>query len=302
MSANRVIPFGYAVENGVHIAHPKESETVRRVFDDYLNGGSLKTIAEALTAEKVEFLPGRFDWNKHRVKRILEDERYTGTDTYPALISEDMLRQARARKDSNNKTVTKREPPFRPPCPVECALCGAPMKRRHDGRRSVSREVWTCQNPDCHVIIGVEDDALQAHITELLKRLTENPGLVDTQIPPIAESPELRRLANEADRELDAFAFDRDKAKAAVFALAARRYKHIDSRPHQGCILRADFEDSKLSSSEPLSSFNPGLFKRTVLKIQLGAGLTRLILKNGQAIEGSEPNADSDHHDPAANA
>ena len=75
MSANRVIPFGYAVENGRHIPHPSESQIVRRVFADYLGGGSLLRIAQTLTAEKVEFLPGRFDWNKNRVKRILEDER-----------------------------------------------------------------------------------------------------------------------------------------------------------------------------------------------------------------------------------
>jgi hypothetical protein len=59
-------------------------------------------------------------------------------------------------------------------------------------------------------------------------------------------------------------------------------------------MMRADFEQA-----EPLSLFNPGLFKRTVLKIQLGEGVTRLILKNHQAIERSEPNADRDRHDHA---
>jgi hypothetical protein len=295
MSANRVIPYGYAVENGRNILHPTESETVRRIFADYLGGGSLKTIAEALTAEKIEFIPGRSDWNKHRVKRILEDERYTGTDTYPAVISVDMHRQARARKDLNNKTATKSECRFRPPCPVECALCGAEMKRRRGTRGNLPHEIWTCQSPDCHAILGVGEDALPTDITALLNRLITNPGLVDTDAPPTADSPEVRRLANEADRELDSFAFDKDRAKQSLFALAAERYKNIDSRPHQGRIVRAVFEKSK-----PLSSFSPELFKRTVLKIQLGEGVTRLILKNHQAIERSEPYANSNRYDPAA--
>lgn len=300
MSANRVIPYGYAVENGRNIVHSKESKIIRRVFTDYLGGGSLLTIAQSLTAEKVEFLPGRSDWNKNRVKRILEEERYLGSDTYPAIISEDMHRQARARKDSKNYKQIKSEPTFRPACPVECALCGAKMSRRHDRRRKKFREVWTCQNPDCHAIIGMEDDALQTHITELLNRLIADPGLIDTEAPRTAEPPEIRRMANEAERELDAFAFDRDKAKQAIFALATEKYNHIDSRPYQGRVVRAEFEDSKLSSSELLSFFNPGLFKRTVLKILLGEGVTRLILKNQQPIERSEPNADSDRHDPTA--
>jgi hypothetical protein len=295
MSANRVIPFGYAVENGRHIPHPAESQTVRRIFMGYLGGGSLLTIARSLTADKAEFLPGRSDWNKNRVKRILEDERYTGTGTYPAIIGEDMHRQARTRKDSNNYRQKNSEPLFRPPCLVECALCGAPMKRRHDGRRKASSEVWTCQSPDCHAIIGIEDDALQSYITELLNRLIENPDLIKADIPAKPELPmEVRRLANEIDRELDAFAFDREKLQESIFALAAEKYLHIDSRPYKAAMMRAAFEDSKLSQPEPLSGFNHGLFKASVLKIQLGSGVIRLILKNGQAIERSEPNADSD--------
>ena len=80
MSANRSIPYGYAVENGRNVPRPEESEVIRRVFADYLGGQSLLKIARALAAEGVEFLPGRSDWNKNRVKRILEDERYLGTD------------------------------------------------------------------------------------------------------------------------------------------------------------------------------------------------------------------------------
>jgi hypothetical protein len=299
MSANRVIPYGYAVESGRNVPHPAESKIVRRVYADYMVGGSLKSIAEALTAEKIEFIPGRSDWNKNRVKRILEDKRYLGTDTYPVLIGEDMHRQAGARKDSNNHQQLKSEHPFRPSCPVECALCGAVMKRRRGVRHNVPHEVWTCQNPDCHAIIGMEDDALQNQLAELLNRLTADPGLVDTEAPRTAEPPEIRRMANETDRELDAFAFDKDKATQAIFTLASERYNHIDSRPFQGRVIIAAFEDSKLSP-EPLSLFNPGLFKRTVLKIQLGEGITRLILKNHQTIERSVPSADSDHDNHTA--
>jgi len=303
MTANRIIPYGYAVESGRNIIHPEESGIVRRIFADYLGGASFLKVAQALTAEKVEFIPGRSDWNKHRIKRIIEDERYLGTDTYPAVISEDIHRQAQAVKVSNNTqnraaaerpTLQKSELPCRLTCPVECALCGAKMVRRHDSRRKDAQDVWTCQNPDCHSIIKISDDHLHGRITELLNRLIADPGIIQADTAPPEPGMDVRRLQNEVNRELDSFEFDRDKAKAAIFALAVEKYRHIDPDPHAGQILRAAFEDSKLLQSEPLSSFSPELFKKTVQKIQLGEGVLRLILKNNQNIEGSNNHADSD--------
>jgi hypothetical protein len=92
MTTNRIIPYGYAVKKGKTILHSAESAIVKRIFTDYIGGASLLKLAQALSAEKVEFIPGRSDWNKNRVGRILEDERYLGSGTYPAIISKDMYR------------------------------------------------------------------------------------------------------------------------------------------------------------------------------------------------------------------
>ena len=102
MTANRVIPYGYIIQNGQNVPHPDEVMIIRRIFADYLGGSSLLKIAQALTAEGIEFLPGRCDWNKNRVKRILEDVRYTGTGTYPAVISEDIYYKALKCKENKN--------------------------------------------------------------------------------------------------------------------------------------------------------------------------------------------------------
>ncbi len=42
--------FGYKVENGEYIIVPEEAEIIRKVFDDYVNGKGLLTIAKALNA------------------------------------------------------------------------------------------------------------------------------------------------------------------------------------------------------------------------------------------------------------
>lgn len=275
MTANRIIPYGYAVESGKTIIQPDEHNIIRRIYRDYLGGVSLLKIAQALTAYKVEFLPGRSDWNKNRVKRILEDERYLGTDTYPAIIDADMYRQAQTLKDSNNtqnrtadqRTIlNKSEIPYRLPCSVECILCGTKMSRRHDSRRKASKDLWTCQNPDCRKIVNIDDDILYREITMILNRLIADPSLIRQDIIPIPDTPlEVRRLTNEVDRELDSFEFDKDKTKKAIFALSAEKYRHIDNRQHKTYVVRAEFEKSEL-----LSCFLSELFKRTVLKVQLG--------------------------------
>ncbi len=291
----RTIPYGYTVLNGVTVPHPGESKIIRRIFKDYLGGASLLKIAQALTAEKVEFLPGRCDWNKNRIKRILEDTRYLGTNTYPALVNEDMHHRAQAVKDSNNNQLNKSEVPFRLPCPVEC-FCRGKMNRRHDTRRKLSQELWTCQNPDCKRIVNINDDVLLVEITELLNRLIINPSLIQTGStepdPPI----EVRRLQNEVDRQLDSFNFEKEQVKTAIFSLAAEKYRQADQQNIISQMMRAELE-----KQAPLSHFSPELFKRTVSKMLFdGDGNTALVLKNGQNI-GKEPDyADGNNTDGTA--
>ena len=90
MKSHRNIPFGYMMRGGEIVLHPEESLAVREIFDMYLRGMSLKSIAASMT------VPYNVDkvWNKNMVSRILENERYTGSDDYPAVIEEDVFRQS----------------------------------------------------------------------------------------------------------------------------------------------------------------------------------------------------------------
>ena len=74
----------------------------KKIYSLYLSGESLKTIAALLTYEKVEFLPDRWNWNKNRIVRILDDTRYMGTERYASIISADVYQQAQDIKLSRN--------------------------------------------------------------------------------------------------------------------------------------------------------------------------------------------------------
>jgi hypothetical protein len=282
----RNIPYGYAMETGAIIIHQQESEIVQRIFRDYLGGASLLTLAQTLTAEKVEFLPGNSGWNKNRVKRILEDGRYTGTDTYPTIIGEDMLRQARAAKDSKNNQPNKSELPSRLPCAAICG-CGGKMIHRHDSRQNVP-DIWQCPNPGCRAIVKIRHSDLTAEITAILNRMIADPGITKTAAPEPEPPVEVKRLQNEVSRTMNGFGFDRDKAKAEVFRLASEKYRHISDTPYISQILKAEFE-----KSAPLICLSEDFLRRTVSAVQLTAHCVSLILKNQQIIGKESGHADS---------
>ena len=103
MRSHRNIPFGYMMRGGEILLHPEESVAVREIFDMYLRGMSLKSIAASMT------VPYNVDkvWNKNMVSRILENERYTGSDGYLAVIEPEMFRKANEIKKHTNRDCSR---------------------------------------------------------------------------------------------------------------------------------------------------------------------------------------------------
>lgn len=132
----RNIPFGYTMENGKIIFHPTESQAVQDIFSDYLDGQSLLKIAQSLNERQVEYLSGTTGWNKARLKRIIEDKRYIGSDGYPPIIEQSIYDKAQAVRASRNtqKSLDRTADIFKLQLPVLCEKCGEPMQRKHDSR------------------------------------------------------------------------------------------------------------------------------------------------------------------------
>ena len=63
---NRKIPFGYEIQKGKIQISSYESEILQQIFRDYIAGKNLKELAELLTEQQVEYLPGMSAWNKNQ--------------------------------------------------------------------------------------------------------------------------------------------------------------------------------------------------------------------------------------------
>lgn len=272
----RTIPFGYHYQNGVLAVHPQESQTVRDVFAAYLGGDPLSKIAAHLTAKLVEYLPGRWQWDKARVKRILDNIKYTGVGEFPPIIKEGDFQMAHQKKESAN---TNRQPVdeniklFKNL--VYCHHCGGAMIRRVDSRFE-KPVIWKC--PQCGYFLPLPDEEFKQRVFLLQKRLVDKPLLAEKEEEELPmPSLEVRRLTNELYRKLDSGNFSEDELVTLALQCGLKNYDTITSARHI-----TDRLTATLLHAGPLSAFDRELLERTVSEIHLTRkGEILLKLQNG---------------------
>lgn len=69
-------PFGYRIENGIAVIDEESAAKLRRLYENYLSGMSLKTAAAKAGIETYH----------GTAKRLLMTKHYLGDDFYPAII------------------------------------------------------------------------------------------------------------------------------------------------------------------------------------------------------------------------
>ena len=92
---NRKVLYGYQIRNGALEIVPEEQRTVSTVFTLYNAGASYQAISDALNRQGIPYCREVPLWNKHKVKRLLENPRYTGKEGYPILVEADIFQAAR---------------------------------------------------------------------------------------------------------------------------------------------------------------------------------------------------------------
>jgi len=111
---SRHIPFGYRIRQGEIELHPQEAEAARQIFQAYLEGDGYTTITRQLADGDVPYRQN-VAWNKHMVKRILENQRYCGEQGYPALISPADFEAVATKRAEKPQSVSRPKPPKAPP-------------------------------------------------------------------------------------------------------------------------------------------------------------------------------------------
>lgn len=255
------------MQNGVIVIHLKEANIVKQIFNQYLNGENLKNIAERLTENHIEFMPGEYNWNKSRIKRMIEDKRYIGGDNYPAIIDKDTFQRANVEKNNRirniNPVITAEKKLLTNK--VICSNCGRRLFHNTDSRLKNS-EKWFCKNEDCQFSVYMTVAEIEHEITKILNLLISQPKLVEYEETNIHTEPSLEiiRMENEIERQFESIDFDKNEIQNMILQCAAKKYDAYKGVRHITDRLKADFE-----KSSPLSAFTAELFDRTVSAITI---------------------------------
>ena len=81
-------PFGYKITNGKVKINLKQKTVINQIYDEYINGKSLYSIAQKLKHNKIKNNNGNTNWTHGAIAKILENKKYLGDNMYPKIIDE----------------------------------------------------------------------------------------------------------------------------------------------------------------------------------------------------------------------
>jgi hypothetical protein len=280
MKKNRYLPFGYHIQNGALCVHEAEATVVRQVFEDYQAGMSYRRISDQLTARGIPYMENRTDWNKHRIKRMLENSRYCGSDDFPQIIPADTFGAVAALigQKSQGEPLSEELDSIR--SKAICGACGAKYTR--DGRNK-KYEAWCCSAEGRITSKRITDQALLESVTGILNTIIHEPSLLELPSPHRENySLDVARTENQINRELEKSEVDSDYIKLLIFGCAAAKYESCtDTEPeYLTRQLLAIFEQQP-----PVVAFSIRLFDDTVKQVVIDAdGSLWLRMINGKLI------------------
>ena len=236
---NRKLPFGYQMRMGEIIRNEPESKAVQDIFLQYTLGASLKEIAEQMSKTGPAYDEGK-SWNKNMIARILENTKYTGTDSYPRLVDIKLFEAAA------EKRQTKQRLPERTPA-----------------QKALKRVCSKLPTPE-----------IEQQVVHLLGRLAEQPERI-TQ-PETASVPQHSTTQADLDSVLNTQPLDEEAARKLIFQLAQEQYDAIGNEEYETERLRrlfTAFECTAALNAELLqSAVSAVLVMRQAVRLQLKNG------------------------------
>lgn len=273
--------FGYMMKNGETVLCEVQIAVYRQATSDYIAGVSLKSKADELTEQKVEYAPGKYNWNKNRVQRMLTDPTYLGTETHPPIIDRETFDKVQEIMQSRNtQKGHQREKVFSSSVvPILCGKCGSSTNRRYDARWA-NNTVHICSNHECKATYAIGDETLWELVRIKIVAASEH------EVEP-SESimTAIRRLTNEIKHDLQGLDVDADTLKNKIFECAALQYTALHMKRRES----VDFTKMKPHSPVLIREI-----KKRVSAVMLdGTEEIRLQMTDGQVI-GKESDHDTD--------
>lgn len=218
------IPIGYDYEDGKLIVNPYEAEQVRKIYEWYLSGASLKAITDKLQdAGYTNKYSSYNSWSS--VRNILENETYVGrlhfgdvvvADAHEAIITEEqfnaaqILRGKRREQFGSNAFQSKHMLTGL----LFCGHCGGRYYLRNSGKYSyyacysrTKQMKSMVKDPNCQNKIWRAQD-LEPIIEEKILALLRDPHLAEDiaesrpKAAPVSRNTDIERRLREIDKQI----------------------------------------------------------------------------------------------------
>ncbi len=201
-------------ENGELIINEQEAAIVRRIFAEYLAGKGCKAICKGLEADGILTVTGKSAWNDSVIKKMLQNEKYSGdallqktvtTDflthkrvknnghvqqfyvenSHPSIVSKEIYQAAQREIERRSHLISGDKNPSRYTNrypfsgKIVCSECGAFFRRKSWGTGKYKKLVWICRNRDEKGLKGcrvqaVGEEKLQDAFVRVVNRLIYN--------------------------------------------------------------------------------------------------------------------------------
>lgn len=91
----RTVPFGYCIHDGKVAVEEAEAAKLRKAFENYIGGMSYRQTAESVG----------LSFTHSRMKMLLQDRRYLGDETFPALVTPALFDAAEQERQARAKSL-----------------------------------------------------------------------------------------------------------------------------------------------------------------------------------------------------
>ena len=216
----RSYPFGYCCVKGEIMINEKEGEVVKRIFEEYAGGRSLKEIADSLNEQGIAFKTAVSPWHKSRVHHLLTDGRYIGEKNYPPLIEWELFeRSARLRENKYGETEPVSEEIKFLQKRVVCDACGSRYVRKLGKKGD---RYWVC-GAHCSGSVLTESCLLSA-IETIIEKTVKKRELLYGKMPKTGYhvTAEIVRMTNQWNALNGKCGFA--AGKTMLLALASKKF------------------------------------------------------------------------------
>ena len=281
--ANRLITYGYKMENGILSIESHEAAVVNEIFNSYVNGTILNIIAKELTDRQEIYFRDKTVWNKNMIDRIICNRRYLGSNGYPAIIDIELFDKANTLKSNKGKhRVSVSDEISLIADRAICAECGKHYYRKP---KWDTREKWICRG-GCKTEIYISDKELMGSISDALIKAMKDSALIrvkeskETYIPTL----DIIRRTNEIGQLSERSGVKFEIVSKAILEYANAKYLCCHEDAAQ---IYNDYVIQEIKSLDKAEVINAELITHIITNILIHKnGSITLCLINGAKING----------------